>query len=289
MARDREPPLPESLTSVRQVTVVRADPHGRIVTKDAAAAEEPLDVRLHGRSFAVIMRTPGDDRALAAGFLFAERIIRRPDDIGAVEHCRHPDRSEAHHVVDVFIAGERAQDVDRHLDERRRVVANSSCGVCGRASIAELRAELTPLTAAWTVRPATISALPDALRARQSRFDETGGLHAAGLFDLDGTCRLSCEDVGRHNAVDKAVGYMLLEDRVPLGDAILMLSGRVSFEIVQKAWTAGIPVVAAVSAPTSLAIDLAREAGITLLAFVRGQSFNIYTHEHRIEALQSAE
>jgi FdhD protein len=288
-ARDREPPLPETLTSVRQVTVVRAEPHGRIVTNDAAAAEEPLDVRLHGRSFAVIMRTPGDDRALAAGFLFAERIIRAADDIGAVEHCRHPDRSEAHHVVDVFIAGERARDVDRHLEGRRRVVANSSCGVCGRASIAELRAELTPLTAAWTVRPAMISALPDALRARQSRFDETGGLHAAGLFDLDGTCLRSCEDVGRHNAVDKAVGYMLLEDRMPLSDAILMVSGRVSFEIVQKAWTAGIPVLAAVSAPTSLAIDLAREAGITLLAFVRGQSFNIYTHEQRIEALQSAD
>jgi FdhD protein len=273
---------PESLTSVRKVTLVRSDRRTRLVAEDATAAEEPLDVRLHGTSFAVIMRTPGDDRALAAGFLYAERIIRSPDDIGAVEHCKHPDRTEAHHVVDVFLRGAAARDLQPHLDGRRRVLANSSCGVCGRASIEELRTDREPLTAAWTIDPSIVTALPDTLRRRQTHFDETGGLHAAGLFNRDGTCRLSCEDVGRHNAVDKIVGHMLLDDRMPLTDAILMVSGRVSFEIVQKAWMAGVPIVAAVSAPTSLAVELAREAGITLIAFLRGESFNIYSGESRI-------
>lgn len=273
---------PTTLTSIRRVTVVRSDHGRRVVAEDATAAEEPLDVRLHGQSFAIIMRTPGEDQPLAAGFLYAERVIRSADEIGAIEHCRHPDRTEVHHVVNVFLRGEAGRNIQDHLDGRRRVLANSSCGVCGRASIEELRADLPPLTATWSVRPSIVTGLPDALRERQAHFDETGGLHAAGLFDRDGACRLSCEDVGRHNAVDKVIGRMLIDDRMPLTDTLLMVSGRVSFEIVQKAWTAGIPLVAAVSAPTSLAVELAREAGITLVAFVRGRSFNIYTHEQRI-------
>jgi FdhD protein len=279
---EQDPPTPASLTPVRRVQVVRVESGRRVPSDDNAAAEEPLDVRLHGRSFATIMRTPGDDRALAAGFLYAERVVRSSDEIGAVEHCRHPDRGEVHHVVDVFLRGEAAQSAQRHLDERRHVVANSSCGICGRTSIAELRAELTPIDTKWSIEPAIIHALPDTLRARQSRFEQTGGLHAAGLFDRQAACLLSCEDVGRHNAVDKVIGQMLLDDRLPLTESMLMVSGRVSFEIVQKAWTAGIPLVAAVSAPTSLAIDLAHEAGITLLAFVRGRSFNIYAHSMRV-------
>jgi FdhD protein len=275
---------PESLASIRTTRVVRAGPEGRAEAQDVTAAEEPLDVRLHGRSFAIIMRTPGDDKALAAGFLLSERVIRSAEDVGAVEHCHHPDRTEAHHVVDVFLTGDAARDVERSLEGRRRVLANSSCGVCGRATIEELRADLAPLQASWTVTPAVISALPETLRVRQSRFDETGGLHAAGLFDPNGACRISFEDVGRHNAVDKAIGSMLLEDRLPLDDTILMVSGRVSFEIVQKAWIAGIPILAAVSAPTSLAVELAREAGVTLLAFVRGRHFNIYAHEQRVSS-----
>jgi FdhD protein len=274
--------VPDTLTSTRRVDVVRAGSNGSHVIEDAIAAEEPLDVRLHGRSFALIMRTPGNDRALAAGFLLSERIVRSPDEIGAVEHCRHPDRREAHHVVDVFLRGEAARSLPSRFDQARRVLANSSCGVCGRASIEDLRADLDPLGMAWAVDASVVRRLPRELRARQTNFDETGGLHAAGLFDLAGTCEASFEDVGRHNAVDKVIGSRLLADAVPLSNAILMVSGRVSFEIVQKAWIAGIPLVGAVSAPTSLAVDLAREAGITLIAFIRDERFNVYSHAARV-------
>jgi FdhD protein len=282
MMSERPLDTPESLASVRRVQVVRAAVDGRTTAEDATATEEPLDIRLHGRSFAVVMRTPGDDRALAAGFLLSERVVRNAEEIGAVEHCRHPDHTRAHHVVDVFLRGPAAHGVEERLSGRRQVIANSSCGVCGRATIEELRADIDPISSDLAIPAQVISALPDKLRSRQSNFNETGGLHAAGLFECDGSCRISCEDVGRHNAVDKVIGSMLLEDRVPLRDAILMVSGRVSFEIVQKAWIAGIPIVAAVSAPTSLAVDLAREAGITLVAFVRGRTFNIYAWEQRI-------
>ena len=196
MIPEQDPPTPASLTPVRRVQVVRVESGRRVPSDDNAAAEEPLDVRLHGRSFATIMRTPGDDRALAAGFLYAERVVRSSDEIGAVEHCRHPDRGEVHHVVDVFLRGEAAQSAQRHLDERRHVVANSSCGICGRTSIAELRGELTPIDTKWSVEPAIIRALPDTLRARQSRFEQTGGLHAAGLFDRQAACRCRAKTSG---------------------------------------------------------------------------------------------
>lgn len=275
----------DTLTSTRRVEVVRAGAGDARVSQDAIAAEEPLDVRLHGRSFALIMRTPGEDRALAAGFLLSERIVCSADDIGAVEHCRHPDRREAHHVVDVFLRGDAARDLPSRFDQARRTLANSSCGVCGRASIDDLRADLDPLEIAWSVDADVIRSLPGALRARQANFDETGGLHAAGLFDRRGACEASFEDVGRHNAVDKVIGSRLLADALPLHGAILMVSGRVSFEIVQKAWIAGIPLVGAVSAPTSLAVDLAGEAGITLIAFIRDQRFNIYSHASRVAGI----
>jgi FdhD protein len=278
MAYDRRE---RTLTPARLVPVIRVAAGAVTHATDAAAAEEPLDVRLHGRSFAVIMRTPGEDRALAAGFLLSERIIRSADDIGAIEHCRHPDQRKAHHVVDVFLCGDAAARVPAMLENRRQVIANSSCGVCGRATIDELCADIPPLAATWSVDVGVIRQLPDRLRARQSTFDETGGLHGAAVFDADGALLASAEDVGRHNAVDKSIGALLLNEGAGT-PGILMVSGRVSFEIVQKAWLAGIPVVAAISAPTSLAIELAQEAGITLLGFVRDQSFNIYTHGARI-------
>jgi FdhD protein len=272
---------PASLTPTRRVAVTRVTAAGATRTTDVAAAEEPLDVRLHGRSFAVIMRTPGEDRELAAGFLLSERVIRSADDIGAIEHCRHPDETRAHHVVEVFLCGDAAARVPALLEGRRQVIANSACGVCGRATIDELRADIAPLDAVWIVDVAVIRQLPDRLRARQTTFEETGGLHGAALFALDGTLLGSAEDVGRHNAVDKVIGARVLGgDSASPG--VLMVSGRVSFEIVQKAWVAGIPVVAAISAPTSLAIELAEEAGITLLGFVRDRSLNIYTHPSRI-------
>jgi FdhD protein len=281
--------LPPGLTPTREVTVTRVGPAGATRTRDLAAAEEPLDVRLHGRSFAVIMRTPGEDRALAAGFLLSERIIRSAADIGAIEHCRHPDQTRAHHVVDVFLVGDAASRVPTLLEQRRQVIANSSCGVCGRATIEELAADIAPLASTRTMTLDAVRSLPDRLRGAQTRFNDTGGLHGAALFASDGTLLGSAEDVGRHNAVDKVIGAFLLEDdrindgRPRLsGCSALMVSGRVSFEIVQKAWLGGIEILAAISAPTSLAIELADAAGITLIGFVRGSGLNLYTHTARV-------
>lgn len=272
---------PESLAPTHHVPVTRVGPDGVQRTTDVAATEEPLDVRLHGRSFAVIMRTPGEDRALAAGFLQSERIIRTPDDVGAIEHCRHPDETRAHHVVDVFLRGDAALRVPVLLERRRQVIANSSCGICGRATIDELASEIPPLGDRPPVPLDLIRQLPDRLRARQPTFDETGGLHGAALFTASGDLIVSAEDIGRHNAVDKVFGAMLL-DEIAAIPAVLVVSGRVSFEIVQKAWVGGTAVVVAISAPTSLAIDLAERAHIALLGFVRGASLNIYTHTARL-------
>jgi len=292
--RDHRVAPPESLTPTRRVDVTRVAGPDVTHTTDVAAAEEPLDVRLHGRSFAVIMRTPGNDKALAAGFLLSERIIRSADDIGAIEHCRHPDQTKAHHVVDVFLVGDAAARVPVMLEQRRQVIANSSCGVCGRATIDELLGEVTPLDVDPVQRPVAldvVKALPDRLRARQSTFDETGGLHAAAICSAGGEILAVAEDVGRHNAVDKVVGRLLLEapstgysaTRTPHPELrILIVSGRVSFEIVQKAWIAAIPIVAAISAPTSLAVDLAKAAGVTLIGFLRPGGLNIYAGATRI-------
>ncbi len=272
----------DSRSPYRRVQVVRI---GRAATRsvdDVAATEEPLEVRLHGRSFAVIMRTPGADRELAAGFLLSESVIRSHDDLGAVEHCRHPDHPEVHNVVDVYLAGEAAATVDARLEQRRNIVTSSSCGLCGRVTIDSLRLCASPLQGTDRMDWSVPAALPERLRERQAVFDQTGGLHAAGLFTLDGQCEASAEDVGRHNAVDKVIGAQLLEDRVPLIGRALVVSGRVSFEIVQKAWLAGVAILCAVSAPSSLAIELADEAGITLLGFVREGGFNLYTHPARI-------
>ena len=274
-------PVAARLTPV-PVRRIRRDREDAI--QDFAAVEEPLEVRLHGRSFAVIMRTPGDDRALTAGFLLSEGVVTGAEDLGAVEHCKHPDHPEAHNIVDVYLHGQAASGLARVLDERRNIVTNSSCGMCGRVTIESLQKRLRPVDVTWTMKRDVTAALPERLRERQVTFAETGGLHAAGLFRHDGTFELMAEDVGRHNAVDKVVGAMVLADRLPLGEFSLVVSGRTSFEIVQKAWVAGIALVCAVSAPSSLAIELAQEAGITLLGFVRDGGFNVYTHPHRIDS-----
>jgi FdhD protein len=228
------------------------------------------------------MRTPGADRELAAGFLFSEGVITSPDDIGAIEHCRHPDHPEHHNVVDVYLLDRAAQAVEEHLAERRRVLTTSSCGLCGRATIDSLRLRVEPLGRKLTIAANIAAELPVRLRSRQSAFECTGGLHAAGVFTADGECSGSAEDVGRHNAVDKIIGRMLLDERVPAKGLALTVSGRTSYEILQKAWIAGIELVCAVSAPSSLAIDLAESAGITLLGFTRDGGFNIYSHPERI-------
>lgn len=275
----------------KQVDVVRVHDGRRVAAVDRTAAEEPLEVRLHGRPFAVIMRTPGADRELAAGFLLAEGVLKSADDIGTIEHCRDngrrdPDEGggEFHpeNIVNVTLIGSPAEALDEILAGRRQVVGNSSCGLCGRLTIESLKTALTPPVCERPVGAAVVTALPDRLRATQAVFDETGGLHAAALFTADGEIDAVAEDVGRHNAVDKVIGRMLMADALPLSGRILFVSGRTSFEIVQKAALAGVPIVGSVSAPSSLAVDLAREAGVTLLGFVRQANFNIYSHPERI-------
>ncbi len=282
MSDDRPHPQRRQHLSVPVTFVGRAGRGTAGATHDLAAVEEPLEVRLHGKPFAVIMRTPGEDRALAAGFLLSEGVVRTADDIGAVEHCRHPQRPDGHNVVDVYLLGDARASLDAMLADRRKVLTNSSCGLCGRLTIDSLKTRASALPVTWTMTNSVAAGLPDRLRERQRVFDGTGGLHAAGLFTPDGTCAASAEDVGRHNAVDKVIGSMVLEDRLPIAAHALAVSGRTSFEIIQKAWLAGIGLVCAVSAPSSLAIDLAAEAGITLLGFAREGGFNVYTHGERL-------
>jgi FdhD protein len=266
-----------------KVSIVRVRDGRRSVDVDCAATEEPLEVRLHGRPFAVIMRTPGADPELAAGFLLAERVLASADDLGAIEHCTDAGAEHPENVVNVTLANGSAEALGRVLAGRRIVTMTSSCGMCGRLSIESLRTDAPPLECAWTISRAALSAMPELLRAAQTVFDETGGLHAAGLFTRDGALEASAEDVGRHNAVDKVIGRMVIRDAIPLADRLLFVSGRTSFEIVQKAFLAGIPIVGSVSAPSSLAIGLAQDAGVTLVGFVRGGGFNIYSHPSRID------
>jgi FdhD protein len=264
--------------AVRSFDVLRRDRRGLDADRDRGAVELPLEVRLNSRPFSVIMRTPGADQALALGFLLSESLIRRPGDVTRV------DLDEVEGVVNVWLSPELEPVVEAALGQRRQVAMNSSCGMCGRRTLESLAVDAAPFPVEWQVDDEVVLGLPGALRAAQAAFTETGGLHAAGLFDAQGGLQASAEDVGRHNAVDKLLGRMLLDDRLPLDRSMLFVSGRTSFEIVQKAWLGGIRVVAAVSAPSSLAVELAREAGMTLLGFVRDARFNVYAHAERIRA-----
>ena len=250
--------------------------------RDHVAVEEPMEVRVNGANFAVIMRTPGADRDLAAGFLLAEDVIRSADEIGTIEYCQDTTDEGRDNTINVTVSGGAFDRLTTRLGERRQVMMTASCGLCGRRTIESLQARIATVRGDWTVPAGVIASLPDRLRASQAVFESTGGLHAAGLFDRSGALQLSAEDVGRHNAVDKICGRTLLAGRHPLDESILLVSGRTSFELVQKSLLAGIPLIAAVSAPSSLAVDLARQAGITLCGFVRGGHFNIYTHRRRI-------
>jgi FdhD protein len=269
--------------SSRSVDVVRVHGGVRATDRDRAATEEPLEIRLHDRPFALLMRTPGADRELAAGFLLAERVIRSADDLGTIAHCRDAAADHPENVVNVTLANGAFDALARVMEERRQMMTSSSCGLCGRLTIESIASDAAPIAAGGTMAASIVSALPDRLRARQAVFDETGGLHAAGLFGRDGALEDIAEDVGRHNAVDKIVGRALMRDALPLSDRVLCVSGRTSFEIVQKAIFAGVPIVAAVSAPSSLAIDLAEEYGVTLVGFIRGDGFTIYAHPRRID------
>jgi FdhD protein len=266
----------------RAVELVRVTPAGRSVRVDVTATEEPLEIRLQGTSFVLTMRTPGADHSLAAGFLLAERVIKSGGDIRSIRHCA--DTPDAGNVIDVTLHGEAAERAITALAHRRLVSMTSACGVCGRRSIEDVMEAVPRVTSNLRVSSRLISSLPERLRTAQAIFDDTGGLHAAALFHSDGAIVASAEDVGRHNAVDKVIGAMVLSDALPLTEHLLCVSGRTSFEIVQKAVLAGVGIVAAVSAPSSLAVDLASDAGVTLIGFVRGESFNIYSAPERIES-----
>ena len=252
---------------------------------DVLAVEEPLEIRLAGFRVAVTMRTPGHDYDLASGFLFTEGILRSAADIGSIGFCPTDDADSASNIVNINPTDPAIVDPSRW---QRNFFTTSSCGICGKASIDSVRQDAPPIRSALRLSAETLYGLDGQLRAEQAVFDRTGGLHAAGLFDAHGQLRAVREDVGRHNAVDKAIGHALRGAETqglhppPLHDIVLLVSGRASFEIVQKAWMAGIPVVAAVSAPSSLAVDLARSAGMTLVGFLRSGRFNVYAGAQRI-------
>jgi FdhD protein len=248
---------------------------------DELAAEEPLEIRVRKQPLAVTMRTPGHDIDLAMGFLLTEGIIGSAGDVVTAQLCAGTDTPNTYNVVDVVLGDDVPPPV---TDPSRNFYTTSSCGVCGKASIDAVRTRSQfDVAADPLVVPArTLAALPDRLRAAQRTFDRTGGLHAAGLFTADGDLLVVREDVGRHNAVDKVIGWAVREGRLPLGGHVLLVSGRASFELTQKAWMAGIPLLAAVSAPSTLAAELAEEAGMTLVGFLRGETMNVYTSAQRV-------
>jgi FdhD protein len=253
---------------------------------DAVVTEEPLQLLLDGEPLSVVMRTPGQDVELALGLFFAEGIARSLSDVKYVRVSAESEESEKGVEVDASIVDSNQVDVQlAHAPRRkpeRSMLASSACGVCGAVLIEDLRRDLAVLSAGPAVDPKILPGLVDRLRSGQGVFERTGGLHAAGLFTAEGELVCLREDVGRHNAVDKIVGRMLLDGRLPALDSILVVSGRAGYEIVQKAITAGIPVVAAVGAPSSLAVALAREFNQTLVGFLRGERFNVYSAPERL-------
>ena len=246
---------------------------------DVLAAEEPLEIRVEGRSIAVVMRTPGHDRELAAGFLLTEGVIKSAKDLFDITTCVAPAGAGKGNAVDVALARPGAVDLEKLT---RHVFTSSSCGICSQTSIDAVLRVRKPLADRVRIEARTLLALPARLAEKQTAFHTTGGLHACALFDRTGKLLALREDVGRHNALDKLIGWALLEKRTPLRGHIALLSGRASFEMMQKAHAAGIPVVAAISAPSSLAVEFARTSGQTLAGFVRGGSMNVYAGAQRI-------
>jgi FdhD protein len=262
-------------------------PGGTAARADFLAGEEPLGIRVDGTALTMTMRTPGDDLELAAGFLVGEGVVHSAADIAEIKlcdgtSCGHAGHDDMGNIADVTLAA----GVELAPGTRRNFMTTSACGVCGKASIADICVlPVLPLAGDHTCfTPGMLAALPERLREAQRVFSRTGGLHAAGLFTAEGELIAVREDVGRHNAVDKVVGWALLDGRLPLAGCVLLVSGRASFELVQKAVLAGIPLLAAVSAPSSLAVDLAEEAGLTLVGFLRGPSMNVYTGAGRLSS-----
>ncbi|MGC2331235.1 MAG: formate dehydrogenase accessory sulfurtransferase FdhD [Candidatus Acidiferrales bacterium] len=275
--------MPRKQRSVDLTQVSEWD-EGKVRRKeDYLAAEEPLEIRIGEQPLSVTMRTPGDDLDLAAGFLLTEGLVQRRDQIVALDHDPgDPENPGANrgNVVRVALDPEAVPDFEKM---RRHFFAASSCGICGKTSIDSVRARsMQPPNPDFRLDPDVLLKLPDTLRASQAVFGRTGGLHAAALFDAKGELLVLREDIGRHNAVDKVIGWALRNDRMPLADVVLLVSGRGGFEIIQKAIVAGLPVVASVSAPSSLAVQLAREMSLTLIGFLRGKRFVVYAGEDRL-------
>ena len=266
--------------------VVKVSEGKRTNRRDYVATEEPLELRLlagnERRTVAVTMRTPGNDFELAAGFLFAEGVVSSREEIAHITYCvdREVDAAQRYNIVNVSLRSAVLPELDTL---ERHFFTSSACGVCGKASLEALeRRDLCEVPADLSVTPEFLTRLPETLRQAQGLFDVTGGLHAAALFDLQGNLVALREDVGRHNALDKLVGWALLESKLPLSQHVLLLSGRSSFELLQKALAARVQVVCAVSAPSSLAVDLAKRFNITLVGFLRGERFNVYAGKSRI-------
>jgi FdhD protein len=268
-------------TGLTQRPAARFGPAGRSELDDVAI-EEPLEIRVAGDPLAITMRTPGDDRELALGFLFAEGVIGSVDDIGSVAHCGRVGEEGFGNAIDVLPAPGTALAPERVQGARRGTVVSAACGVCGRLSIDDLAERCKPIEDDSTVAAATLSHVMTELRQGQRVFSRTGGVHAAALFDPAGNLVVLREDIGRHNAVDKVVGNLVLGHALPARARVLAVSGRASFEIVQKAVAAGIPIVASVSAASSLAIDLAARMNLTLAAFVRDGAMNVYAGRERV-------
>jgi FdhD protein len=274
-------------SSVRRAVTARrvqqVNGEGARERPDQLVTEEPMEVRVQGpdqppEALAVTMRTPGADFELAVGLCRTEGVLADAADLAGVAYCLEGEGDQHYNVVTVTL---------RHQVDleplRRRLVANASCGVCGKTTLEQIEADCPPVAPGPRVTRSTILSLPDRLRAAQSVFDATGGLHAAARFDADGQLVAVREDVGRHNALDKLIGHALLDDDLPLADEALLVSGRVSFEIVQKAAVAGVPVLCAVSAPSSLAVQAADRLGQTVVGFLRDTGFNVYSHPDRID------
>jgi FdhD protein len=267
----------QAATSLWEVT--RVSTAGVENSPDVLAREEPLEIRVNGQSIAVTMRTPGNDEELAAGFLWTERLIADPAMLLSVGHCPGKTEEERDNIVLAYVSG--AVDL-LEAGWQRNFSATSSCGICGKASIDAVRQAAEPIRSEIRITSEMLHRLPTALRAAQDTFDRTGALHAAGLFSPAGDLILLREDVGRHNAVDKMIGAALFRKMLPLEDHVVLVSGRAGFEIVQKCLLASVPIVAAVGAPSSLAVELAADSGITLVGFLRENSMNVYTGAERI-------
>ncbi|HEV7524410.1 MAG TPA: formate dehydrogenase accessory sulfurtransferase FdhD [Acidimicrobiia bacterium] len=268
---------------VSDVQVVAFDGQSERRRPDRLVTEEPMEIRVAGPGqepapFAVAMRTPGSDFELAAGLCLTEGLIGGPDDLESIAYCLGPEREQMFNVVTVRLRTPVPDDV-----RARRYLSNSSCGICGKAALDEIQVRCAPVADGPIVKASVLGSLPDQLAHQQRVFDQTGGLHAAARFTADGKLLAIREDVGRHNALDKLIGHALVERELPLAADVLLVSGRLSFELVQKAAVAGIPVLCAVSAPSSLAVAAADQLGQTVVGFLRDGRFNIYTHPPRVD------